>query len=223
VNKHSSTLLDVQDFILKNMDTGQATGAIFLDLKKAFDCVNHVLLLNKLSEFGITGNTLQWFRSYLNNRNQAVNINSSISTFKNINMGIPQGSILGPLLFIIFVNSLPESVNCKCIMYADDTLLLCTAKNASVLQSKLQSNLLKVANWFNSNHLTLNIEKTKFMIFGTQHVLNNFENVTLSYNNKIIDKVDKFKYLGVTFDPIMSWSDHVNSDVCRYFQTLWCN
>jgi len=156
----ATTLIDVQDFILKNMDSGRATGAIFLDLKKAFDCVNHSLLIEKLYSYGIKGNSLEWFRSYLTNRAQAVNINSTLSDFKNIDIGIPQGSILGPLLFIIFVNSLPDFVNCKCTMYADDTTLLCTANDSTTLQSDLQENLLKIAEWFESNNLTLNIKKT---------------------------------------------------------------
>jgi retron-type reverse transcriptase len=211
-SNHSTetTLNDVQDFILKNMDNGQATGAIFLDLKKAFDCVNHALLIEKLSNYGIKGITLEWFKSYLGNRAQAVNINATLSDFKNIDIGIPQGSILGPLLFIIFVNSLSNSVDCKCTMYADDTTLLCTANDSSTLQSKLQCNLSKIADWFKKNNLTLNIKKTKFMVFGTRRVLENFKDVSLYYNNDSIERVDVFKYLGVTFDPIMDWSDHIN-------------
>lgn len=206
----TTTLLDVQDFILKNMDSGRATGAIFLDLKKAFDCVNHSLLIDKLYNYGVKGNCLEWFKSYLNNRAQAVNINSTLSDFKNINIGIPQGSILGPLLFIIFVNSLPNSVDCKCTMYADDTTLLCTAYDSTTLQSDLQSNLNKIVNWFNKNNLTLNIKKTKFMVFGTRYMLENFENVHLHCNNDSLDRVNEYNYLGVTFDPLMSWSEHIN-------------
>ena len=98
----NTTLIDVTDHILSNMNEGKVTGAIFLDLKKAFDTVSHRLLLKKLHSYGITGHTLQWFESYLKNRCQAVNINSTLSDFKDINIGIPQGSILGPLLFIVF-------------------------------------------------------------------------------------------------------------------------
>ena len=160
----TTTLLDVQDFILNNMNNGRATGVIFLDLKKAFDCVNHSLLIDKLSEIGIKGKKLDWFRSYLSNRTQAVKIDSTLSDFKNIGIGVPQGSILGPLFFIIFVNSLANSVNCKCNMYADDSSLLCTADNPAALQSELQKCLFAVSKWFDENKLTLNIPKTKYRI-----------------------------------------------------------
>ena len=111
-SKHSTntTLLDVSDHILKNMNDGKATAAIFLDLKKAFDTVNHRLLIEKLKHIGIKDNTLNWFISYLSNRSQVVSINSSLSDSKCIDIGVPQGSILGPLLFIIFVNSLADCI-----------------------------------------------------------------------------------------------------------------
>ena len=96
----ATTLIDVSDYILNNMNKGLITGALFLDLKKAFDTVDYDILLQKLYNYGVTGNTLNWFKSYLSDRMQAVNINSTLSDFKNVNIGIPQGSILGPLLFI---------------------------------------------------------------------------------------------------------------------------
>ena len=115
----ATTLIDVSDYILNNMNKGLITGALFLDLKKAFDTVDYDILLQKLYNNGVTGNTLNWFKSYLSDRMQTVNINSTLSDFKNVNIGIPQGSILGPLLFIIYVNSLPDCVDCKCVMYAE--------------------------------------------------------------------------------------------------------
>jgi len=95
-------------------------------------------------------------------------------------------------------------------MYADDTTLLCTSDNPSVLQSDLQSNLIKIANWFENNNLTLNTNKTKLMVFGTNHILDKFGDITLYYNNDQIERVNQFKYLGVVFDPLISWSEHVN-------------
>ena len=164
--------------------------------------------------------TLQWFESYLKNRCQAVNINSTLSDFKDINIGIPQGSILGPLLFIVFVNSLPDSVKCKCVMYADDTTLLTSSSDPMTLEIELKQNLDMVANWFKSNHLTLNIKKTKLMMFGTWQALSKFKDISLTYDNNDIEIVDKFKYLGVVFDPHLSWCEHVNH---MSSNTYWCN
>lgn len=204
----TTTLLDVQDYVLNNMDSGYTTGLIFLDLKKAFDVVNHDILIDKLSKYGINQKELLWFKSYLNNRSQAVHVNSTLSNFENINIGIPQGSILGPLLFIIFVNCLPYAVNCKIVMYADDTTLMCRAKNEVDLQAQLESSLHNVAKWLEANKLILNVDKTKLMVLGTKHMLSKFNNVNLVYNNNVIEKVNEFKYLGVKFDSNMSWSSH---------------
>jgi hypothetical protein len=113
----STTLLDAQDFVLKNMDDGFVTGVLFIDLKKAFDTVNHDILIKKLKKHGIDNSELLWFKSYLNNRSQTVSINATLSDFQSINIGIPQGSILGPLLFIIFVNCLSDTVYGKCKTY----------------------------------------------------------------------------------------------------------
>ena len=148
---------------------------------------------------------------------QTVNINSSLSRFKSIDVGAPQGSILGPLLFIIFVNSLPESVdtNCKCVMYADDITLLVSSSDPSILQNYLNLNLNKIANWFQSNNLTLNIKKTKLMLFGTNQALNKFKDISLTYDNLLIERVEKFKYLGVFFDSLLSWNEHAKYLVCN--------
>ena len=225
-----TTLLDVQDFILNNTDKGYVTAALFLDLKKAFDTVNHELLINKLNSLGIKGNELNWFVSYLNNRVQAVNIGHSMSNFQGIKVGVPQGSILGPLLFIIYVNDLPLCVNCKTVMYADDTTLLFRSSDQVSLQIDLDSNLNRIAQWFNRNKLTLNIKKTKLMLFGTTKNLDKFKDVTLKYNNNAIERVDSFKYLGVIFDSHMTWLqhvDHISSNVskrcgnCASYQILF--
>ena len=175
------------------MNEGKVTCALFIDLKKAFDTVNHTTVLQKLASYGVNGNTLSWFSSYLSGRSQIVSVNSTLSDFKDINVGVPQGSILGPLLFIIYVNSLPESVNCKCVMYADDTSLLFTGTEPKSLQSDMNNALSKIASWFDSNMLTLNTKKTKFMVFGTTHLLSRFCNVSVTYGDQVIERVNKFK------------------------------
>ena len=205
----ATTLIDVQDYILNNMDRGNVTGAIFLDLEKAFDTVDHSLLIKKLKKYGIRGNELNWFKSYLDNRMQSVKVGSSISDLKHIDIGIPQGSILGPLLFIIFVNDLPDNVNCKTVMYADDTSLLVSSPDPISLQNSLNDNMCNIAKWFKANKLTLNLTKTKFMLFGSTNNLNKFCNISLLFDGVSIEKVDHFKYLGVIFDSNLTWSHHI--------------
>ena len=131
-------------------------------------------------------------------------------SIKTYNTGIPQGSILGPLLFIIFVNCLPDAVTCKTVMYADDTSLMCRARTVDELKTQLESNIKAVANWFKANKLTLNTDKSKFMIFGTNQMCKQFSNITLTFNDQLIERVDVFKYLGVKFDSNMSWSSHID-------------
>jgi retron-type reverse transcriptase len=128
--------------ILDNLDHRKITGAVSIDLRKAFDTVDHTILLEKLKTIGFTSSVLDWFCSYLSNRTQVTMINSSMSQPKPVTVGVPQGSILGPLLFLIYINDLPECLtHCKSILYADDTLLYYCAESISDLQSKLNSDL----------------------------------------------------------------------------------
>ena len=166
-------------------------------------------LSGKLYDYGIRNHTLKWFVSYLDNRAQRVNINSSLSDSKCINIGVPQGSILGPLLFIIHVDSMPNSVSCKCVMYADDTTLLCSSSDSVTLKLELDKNMSNSNKWFHDNKLSLDVKKTKFMVFGTNYVLSIFDGISLSHANSVIEKVDK--YFVVTLDPNLTWYNHVTS------------
>ncbi len=128
--------------ILDNLDDRKITGAVSIDLRKAFDTVDHTIFLEKLRTIGFTSSVLDWFCSYLSNRTQVTMINNLISDPKPVTVGVPQGSILGPLLFLIYINDLPECLtHCKLILYADDTLLYYSADSISELQSKLNSHL----------------------------------------------------------------------------------
>lgn len=155
-----AALIHITDNILTCMDSGQITGAAFLDLSKAFDTVNHELLLQKLTHAGLSNNTVTWFRSYLTNRSIFTMVDNKRSSAMQVPIGVPQGSILGPLLFILFVNDLPQCLkSCNVMLYADDTVIYYSSSMISDVESKLNADLANITDWFNSNFLTLNFEK----------------------------------------------------------------
>ena len=135
------------------MDKGLLTGTVFIDLKKAFDTVPHDGLLNKLCRYGIQDQPLSWFQSYLTNRTQSVSAT-------NISSGVPQGSVLGPLLFILYINDLPLAVGLSSVMlYADDTIIFTAASSIDQLQLNLSLDLNNVSSWLKANGLFLNLKK----------------------------------------------------------------
>ena len=143
-----------------------------LDLKKAFDTVCHPILINKLQSFGVGGLELDWFTSYLSNRKQITKVGIATSDMASVNFGVPQGSILGPLLFTLYINSLPSIVsNCKVNLYADDTALFYAGKSVVDIGEKLTADMSKVAVWMEESRLTLNASKTKAMLFGSHFKL----------------------------------------------------
>ena len=136
----------------------------FLDLAKAFDSFDHNVLLCKLPKYGIEGNSLQLFKSYLSARKQFVKLDKATSSALPIDFGVPQGSILGPLLFIIFINDLPNATNLYIKLFADDTFLCAQNSDIDLLENEVNSELQKVYEWLAANKLTLNTDKSKFMI-----------------------------------------------------------
>lgn len=146
--------------IKSSLDGGGVVGVVFLDLKKAFDTVNHQLLISKLSHFSIDTNTITWIQSYLNDRQQCVAVDNKKSPLRPCSMGVPQGSILGPLLFTLYINDLPTVCKSKIIMYADDTVLYAHGKTAEEVAHKLTKEIKKVYLWLKNSCLTLNLDKT---------------------------------------------------------------
>ena len=162
-------LTQVTEEILYNMENKLNTGAVFIDLRKAFDTVDHTLLIRKLKHIGLSEAVINWFSSYLSLRTAVTSINNITSSPKPVTVGVPQGSILGPLLFLIYINELPQCLkHCKSILYADDTLIYYTARTETELQDKINEDLNSLYQWLNNNLLTLNYEKTKFMIFANK-------------------------------------------------------
>jgi len=212
--KHSTAtaLADVTDFILVNMNNRNFIGSVFIDLKKAFDTVDCFILARKLEKYGVKDTELQWFKNYLTNRSQRVQYKQCLSDPLPVSTGVPQGSVLGPLLFNIYINDLPRVVqHCKISLYADDTALFVAGKDAIGIQSILNSELEAISKWLYANKLTLNVQKTKAILFGTPQLFNCRKppQLCVVINNKIIENVECFKYLGLHLDSHMTYSVHI--------------
>ena len=156
------------------MNRKEHTIGVFIDLSKAFDTVDHCILLEKLTLYGIRGNELSWFQSYLKDRKQYTSVGDTFSSVLTIQCGVPQGSILGPLLFILYVNDMPSAVaRLNVIMFADDTNLFISSKDIKSSIQIMNEELNKFTEWFCANKLSLNIDKTKFTPFHKSHEAKN--------------------------------------------------
>lgn len=167
-SKHSTSLalIDLIDKISQAIDNNEFTIGIFLDLSKAFDTVNHNILLKKMEFYGVRGLPLSWMQSYLQNRYQYIDFQGTISDYLPISCGVPQGSILGPLLFLIYVNDLPNSSTIlKSILFADDTNLFLSDRDFSVLLNTANDELTKVSEWLYANRFSMNVKKNTFLSF----------------------------------------------------------
>jgi hypothetical protein len=200
--------------------------AIFCDLKKAFDTVDHKILLKKLAKIGVCEAALKWFESYLSNRFQYVSIGSSASRLLRINIGVPQGSILGPLLFIIYINDLPKISRLLSFLFADDTTLLSSHSDLNLLIEHVNHEFQKVVHYFRAHKLSIHPAKTKFILFSNSTIAHSLPcNIIVNYNNagnldpNLIFSLDKItnntdppavKFLGIFIDPSLSFKYHIN-------------
>ena len=212
--KYSTThaLLSFIEKVAHAIDKSSHMVGIFLDFSKAFDTVNHDILLYKLSHYGVRGKALEWFRNYLSNRQQYVFVNNHSSELRNISCGVPQGSILGPLLFILYINDFSRSSDVlSFVLFADDTNLFFSHDNPHTLAETINVELVKVLKWIRANKLSLNLQKTKYMLFSKSiHSLP----IDIAFEDFVLENVSNIKFLGVTVDNQLSWKFHINN-ICK--------
>ena len=207
-------IVQLVDQIRNSFESKQYTLGVFVDHSKGFDTVNHKILISKLENYGIRGKTLLWFISYLTNRTQFIKYNNLNTSFQKIVCGVPQGSVLGPLLFLIYVNDLKDaSKSLDCIMFADDTNFFYSHKNIKGLFYTVNSELEKISQWFKANKLSINIKKTKFTLF---HKNSSKDDIpvklpALMVGSNNIERTSSIKFLGVMLDKHISWIDHVRT------------
>ncbi len=214
---HSTTtaLLKVIDDWRNKIDSGNYIASIFIDLRKAFDTINHNILFIKLRRYGINDSELQWFKSYLTNRRQYVAINNVMSDPCYITAGVPQGSILGPMLFLLFINDMPDVISkCNMEMYADDTLMYAHGTDLDKLKNILNNDLKQLEQWLQRNKMKVNVAKTKVMLFCTSVKKYDPMNFNIYLNDHRLQIVNDIKYLGITIDTHLKWQDHVDN-VCK--------
>ena len=216
-------LLLLVDKITEALDKGECVVGIFLDFSKAFDTVNHDILLQKLSLYGIQGIALTWYKDYLHNRTQYVTYNSIKSTKQRITCGVPQGSILGPLLFLLYVNDLATVSNAFwSVLFADDTSLFISGKDPEVMCDAINNDLAKIQEWLYCYKLSLNVLKTHYMIFTLRN--KTATDLDIKINEVRIERVYETKFLGVLVDSQLTWKQHIEYtyknclNVLEYYQ-----
>ena len=209
--KHNTehALLNFIDKVAHALDNSSHLVGIFLDFSKAFDTINHDILLFKLSHYGVRGKALEWFRSYLSNRRQYVFLNDHTSNMQNVNCGVPQGSLLGPLLFIIYINDFCKSSDVlSFILFADDSNLFYSHRNPNSLVNVVNSELEKVTQWIKANKLSLNLQKNKYMLFS-----NSIDTLpkNIIFDDTPLEVVLFITFLGITVDNKLSWKYHIDN------------
>lgn len=221
--KHKSTeaaVFDLVTNITHNVSSKLQTSALFFDMSRAFDFVSHKILLNKLKKCGIRGIANEWIRCYLLERQQCVDISSLNrnailtsykSRYRHNGCGVPQGSVLGPLLFLVYINDLPKAITHKCVLFADDICVNVVSKNAEIHNDDVNLNVKLVIEWLQLNNLTVNVTKTKFIQFANQGAKN--INLHIKYKEETIDSVSSTKFLGIEIDKYCNWKDHIEN-VC---------
>ena len=203
--------------ILKGFNDGLVTGMILIDLQKAFDTINHDILLKKLSIIGFPDHTVIWFQSYLSNRKFMVNLENSFSDVSSISCGVQQGSILGPLLFLIYINDMPMAVKCGLFLYADDACLVFQSKNVKDIEKRLNEDFANICDWFVDNKLSIHFgeDKTKSILFASKRKIRKLQKLEIIYNNIRIKDHSRVTYLGCILEETMSGESMANKVISK--------
>ena len=213
-----TALLEATNSWSVNIDNGMINGIIFIDLKKAFDTIDHAILLRKLPYYGVDQTTLCWFQSYLTERMQKCLVNGHLSNSHVITCGVPQGSLIGPLLFLIYINDLPNCLReATPRMYADDTSITIASNSVAQIEEVLNHELGNLSEWLIANRLSLNVAKTEVMLVGSRQKLATTSDQTFvtQIDDQEITRVSHTKSLGVTIDQNLTWSIHVGEIVSK--------
>ena len=209
---HSAAQLT--SFISSKMDVGLPTLVTYIDFRKAFDCVQHPVLISKLARLNLDQSFIDWIESYLTSREQRVLANGVYSPDGQITQGVPQGSVLGPLFYIIYANDIINTVkHCKVALYADDTVLFTASNNFQKSVISMQKDIDALSVWCNTNGIKANTEKTKVMVFGSSSRLKLVPEFTLQFGGTPLQQVSSYKYLGITLDGQLNFNAHVNKIV----------
>jgi len=196
----------------KSIGEGKMIGVVFLDLRRAFELVDRDILLKKMEWYGIKGVVLSWFKSYLENRSQRVKLNGILSDPIAVNLGVPQGSVLGPLLFLLYINDLTKTVCGKCVirLFADDALIYTTGYASQEINDNINEQMRRIEKWLKINRLQLNISKTKVMLVRGVRKKVMERNIDIKFKNTVLEVVSEIKYLGVIIDKNLNFAAHVN-------------
>ena len=206
------TIADFTDEVLLDINEGLSTVALFVDMRKAFDTVDHSILLQKISRLGLHPETTAWLAHYLSERVQKTYANGQLSSAANITCGVPQGSILGPMLYLIYVNDVSSILkHCSMKLYADDTVIYASADSPYDALKLVQNELDEFTVWCHENKLSINTGKTKAMLFGSRNIVKNTQLPNLLLNKDRVHFVDEFTYLGAHLDSLLDFESQAKA------------